>query len=244
MGAVLAAGYLIFAASSANAVVMGFVNNPTGNSGDWLTSVAGLSGTVNSNVNFDTHAPGALNGAFYTGTDGVTLIGTGNWATVSSGNGPGQGNTTSIPVSPGEGLHAASNFLGGLTFGASTLTIDFGTSVLGVGLSSIDLYDPNSSVLLTIEAFTGVGGTGTSLGLFSNAQFNFQANNVYFMGVTSSDNDIRSLVVSHNGQLSDIVGLDDIVFATTSNDVPEPGTLALFGVGLAGLGFARRKRVG
>ncbi len=38
-------------------------------------------------------------------------------------------------------------------------------------------------------------------------------------------------------------GFDDVTFqAHVSNRIPEPGTLALFGLGLAGLGFARRKK--
>ena len=35
--------------------------------------------------------------------------------------------------------------------------------------------------------------------------------------------------------------IDDLFF-TAANQIPEPGTLALFGLGLAGLGFARRRK--
>lgn len=44
-----------------------------------------------------------------------------------------------------------------------------------------------------------------------------------------------------SGQLNPSGFRVDIISATAS-DVPEPGTLALFGLGLAALGFARRKR--
>ena len=40
-------------------------------------------------------------------------------------------------------------------------------------------------------------------------------------------------------------GADDLssyTFRAEANDIPEPGTLALFGLGLAGLGFARRSK--
>lgn len=42
---------------------------------------------------------------------------------------------------------------------------------------------------------------------------------------------------------SDFYGVDNLAFAAApSGNVPEPGTLALIGFGLAGLGFARKRR--
>ena len=165
---------------------------------------------------------------------------TGDSNTVTFGAGPGQGNTTSGPLSSGEGLHAASNYLfdGG---NASSFTLLFSTPVYGAGLYVIDYFNPSGNNPLTVEAFDVAN---MSLGLYSSVAANFQRNNLYFMGVTSSAGDIAKLVFTDvNSNTGDTTGIDNVVFATgAGNNVPEPGALALVGLALAGLALTRRRK--
>ncbi|EDY83594.1 hypothetical protein VDG1235_3221 [Verrucomicrobiia bacterium DG1235] len=222
-------------AGHSHAVTTGFVTNASSNSSEWSTYVTSLGSSINSNVNFDAHSIGALDGSFYTTSDGVTLTANGDSNTVANGAGPGQGNTDG--AIKGEGLHAISNYLfdGG---SASSLVISFAESVFGAGLSVIDYFNPNSSNQLSIEAFTGENGTGSSLGSFTSIGANFQRNNVYFMGIASDTANIRSIVFTDiNDATSDTTGIDDIVFAQASSarrsseGVPDSGSAALLLIG-------------
>ncbi len=217
---------LLLGANFAYAQLSDFTQNPTTNSTDWAAEITNLGGTVNSNVNFETHPVGPLQSGFYALSDGVTLTATGGGNDVRNGAGPNDGNTSSPPLSPGEGPHAASNYLWDDS-SPFTLVISFNAPQWGAGLFTIDHFNPSNDDGLTIEAFDGPDGTGNSLGIVNSAAFNYQPNNLYFMGVTSSLGNIRSIVFSDIlSATGDRIGLDDILFAPADTfvAVPVPAT--------------------
>ena len=233
---------------SAHGTVTFYVSNPTGNSTAWTSAVTGLGGVVNTNVDFNAHPTGLLNNAFYSASDGVTFATTGSFNTVTFGGGPGQSNTYTPPLTPGEGPHAASNYLFAAATGSS-LTISFSRPVLGAGLFVIDLFNPTQSGgpsnPVSIQAFTGPGGTGTLLGSAPAPAYNFQPNHLLYLGVVSSAGDIQSLRLTQPGALADQIGVDDIRFAP--GVIPEPTSLvtwSLLGIVALAVTWWQRRRVG
>lgn len=231
-------GFLLLASVLSPAIhagVITYVNDVTGNSVDFANGVSSNAGGAISTLTFDTLAVGSLDPNAYAGL-GITMNGVGSFSSVNSGAGPQQGNTTSTPTSPGEGPHAASNYLGG-TATTGTLTVNFNSPVLAAGVFTIDLFNPSSLGVpdtVTLSAYTGANGTGTLLGTGTAAGYNFQNNNLYFMGILSTGGNIGSVVLNQNGNNSgDVIGLDNFEFAAHSGSgVPEPGTFTLMGIGL------------
>ncbi|MCY2966335.1 MAG: hypothetical protein NT069_22340 [Planctomycetota bacterium] len=243
----------VFSVDSASAALMTFVNAPSSNSSNWGKFVASNHGVVNTNIDFEKPSipvDQQLNPNAYLASDGVTLTTVGFGSAQSVGDvvfnaGPSGGNTSG--AIPGEGVYSPSKYLLKNSAGTGRLTISFNNPVMAVGFFIIDLFRRTDETEVTIEAFTGANGTGSSLGKVAGLHNNFQTNNIYFMGVSSTANEIGSLVFTDPGagaSGTDRIGIDNIEFAINSTPpvVPEPSSASLAVLGAFSVAVAAWQR--
>lgn len=114
-----------------------------------------------------------------------------------------------------------------LTFAGDSLFLTFDTGITAFG---VDLASFNNGFLRT-QIVVGADTLTPAIA---------DASTVRFFGFTS---DAAFNSVEFRGVANDGYGLDNVAFGSAVA-VPEPGTLAMLGVGLAGLGFLRRRRAG
>lgn len=131
-----------------------------------------------------------------------------------------------IPAGPSDFLHA------GFNGGVFTIDLDPGTNVVGFNLGELLNGDTTSSGSVSVDVFAdgnhvfGETYTTANVGLFST-----------FFGIANMGNLSRVVIDSQNS--SGTAALDNLTVGTLST-VPEPATLALMVLGLAGFGLRRR----
>lgn len=191
-----------------------FLSSLTGVGNENFESIASGTGTPIS-VSF----PGSVGSisANLTSTGGVSVV-----------NGPNAGRFAT----------SGTNYLSVSSGAAFTLT--FGTAIGAFGFYGTDIGDfvPSNMVMTLTDSnnVTTQQIVGHSIGSGGN-------NNSLFWGFTDTGNSYTSITFSNPGG-GDIFGFDDFVIGDQQQIVvmPEPGMIAVFGLGLVGLGLARRRR--
>jgi DNA-binding beta-propeller fold protein YncE len=141
------------------------------------------------------------------------------------------------------------------SFGATGRDVS-GLQFIGSTLYGLALRDANPDVFGTVDPlnglFTSIGETGTNCGVIA-ALGRDPASGITFMACPTTDRGSDNVLYSLNlgtGAATAIGALNTMRYSvsgfSTAGDpvilIPEPGTLALLGLGLAGLAATRRRK--
>lgn len=187
----------------------------------------------------------------------LSFIGMQSYATPFIANPPDQlgpfngGNLTETIVSPGfstaGGATLTFDLLGYLSVDGSncctdtfTLTVNGsplfqgGFNMGGDGTNFVNFQDPGVTIVST-----------TNFGIFQGGLTQFSVAHTLLQGANTYDFDYGAMqgLGDEGWGLSNVFVTANVTIPGGGGNVPEPGTLALLGLGIAGLGFSRRKEV-
>lgn len=185
--------------------------------------LGGLTGVGTETFESQANGAGAPLSVSFPGSSGsitATLSGDGNIANVPSGtNGFGR-----YPISGSQYWETGSAF-----------GISFSAPVAAFGFYGVDIGDFGGQVTLT---FAG-GGSGT----FNVGNcINCSGGGVLYWGIIDAENLFTSIAFGNTASGTDYFAFDDFTIGSREQvTVPEPGIVALFGLGLLGLVSLRRR---
>tara|TARA_R110002072_G_scaffold35177_35_gene104444 strand:+ start:3679 stop:4431 length:753 start_codon:yes stop_codon:yes gene_type:complete len=224
------AGFLTFFGedlSSSSSVPLATTPNADTAQANFLANLTGV-GTEN----FEGFAPGA------SAPLPISFAGAGT-ATMN-----GSGSITSVPVgSAGAGRYGISgtNFWEMSTSTSSAFDVDLSDPTAAFGFYGIDVGDFGDQLEITLNDAANttflVPNTSGSGGSTDGSVVFFG-----FIGTTAADTFTSVTIASTVG--GEVFAFDDFTIGSLEQVtlVPEPGALAIFGLGLLGLGCARRRR--